>query len=195
MSQFTQELRELSDSFKSETEVAVELLKQAGVPEEQAIAEVNQMEMEKAAVEHLAMSGIDIDSAVALVKAAGVNVKDLVGSTEVASVQPEAELFTKMAEYMESLEAQVEALTKQASIKVEPQVVYVQPETEPELPEAFTKAASNGFISKEELAQLSTINPETLTKLASSMEQPWEMGSPSGYARPKTDPLLEFLVG
>lgn len=198
MSKLTQELRAFGDFKKSETQVAVELLKQAGLSEDQAQAEVAQMQFEKEAVEHLAMSGIDVESAVSLVKAANINVRELTGVVDKQEA-PESDLFVKVAEYVEHLEAQVKdlqdqvgELEKSASLVIQ-DPSWIEPEIE--VPEQFTKAASMGVLTKSDLEALSKVDQNVLNKIASSMDRPWEMGAPSGIVRPKSDPILDFIYG
>ena len=188
----TQDLNELATSLQSstETEVAVGLLKEAGLDETTARLEVLQMEMEKEAAEQLVMAGIDVERAVSMVKAANIKVKELGSIKSGQEVLPEVELLTKAAAYIQELEGQVESLQGSLQSQAEVHAASVVPE----MPESFTKAASSGMLTQEDLRELSAINPELLTKVASAMEQPWEMGKAAGVARPKTDALLEFCL-
>jgi hypothetical protein len=189
----TQELEALAIELQSSdaTEVAVGHLKKAGLSEEVAREEVMQMEMEKEAAEQLVMAGIDVERAVSMVKAANLKVKEL-GSIKIAQeIKPEVELLTKAASYINELEAKVSEL--EGSMEV--QAATYAASAELVLPEALTKVASSGALTREDLMELSTINPELLTKVASAMEQPWGMGKAAGMARPKTDPFLEFCLG
>lgn len=171
---------------QSPSEVAVGLLKEAGFTEEDARSEVAQHEMEKEACTQLTMAGIDIDTAVKMVKAAGVNLKDLASYEDHGYEGNEsAELMQKAAHYIDSLEAEIAALTKSAGDNAYAEVV---------LPTNITKAASNGAFTNEDLAALQKMDQGVLTKMASAMDQPWEMGQAVGLARPVTDPFLEFML-
>jgi hypothetical protein len=168
-------------------EVAVGLLKEAGFTEADARRELDQQDMEKEACSQLTMAGIDIDTAVKMVKAAGVHLKDLASyESETLVEDTSSDLMQKAAQYIDSLEAEIDALTKSAQDNAYSEVV---------LPTSITKAASNGAFTNEDLAALQKMDSEVLTKIASVMEQPWEMGQASGYSRPVTDPLLEFMLG
>lgn len=194
----SQELRAYAETLHtlevSETEAAVELLKQAGLDETTARAEVLQMEMEKEAAEHLIMSGIDVDKAVAMVKAANINVKALasVSLTKEASAveaSPEAELLIKVAEYIESLEEEVSNL--KSMVKVAEANV---PGKEVKLPQSMEKVAKSGMLTRDDLIELQGVSATVLNKVASALEPAWEMGKAAGVARPKTDPILEFAL-
>ena len=194
MSQLSQELRTLAAAFagNSASEVAVGHLKQAGLSDQEARIQVMQMEMEKEATEQLVMQGIDIERAVSMVMAAGIDVKSLTTINLEPEVSAEAELMSKVASYVESLEAEVEDL-KLALGNAE---IAAAPVHELNMPAAFTKAASSGALTMEDLEELSHINHGTLEKMASAFtpEATWEMGQGSGYARPKTDAILEFCL-
>jgi hypothetical protein len=194
----SQELRAYAETLHtpevSETEAAVELLKQAGLSEDVARAEVLQMEMEKEATEHLVMSGIDIDKAVNMVKAANINVKNLtkvslVKEASEVTASPEAELLIKVAEYVEELESE------NANLKNMVKVAEASaPEKEIKLPQSMEKVAKSGMLTKEDLIELQSVSATVLNKVASALEPAWEMGKAAGVARPKTDPILEFCV-
>ncbi|PIP25651.1 MAG: hypothetical protein COX32_02245 [Candidatus Moranbacteria bacterium CG23_combo_of_CG06-09_8_20_14_all_41_28] len=194
----TQELRAYAEILHtpevSETEAAVELLKQAGLSEDVARAEVLQMEMEKEATEHLVMSGIDIDKAVAMVKAANINVKNLTSVSLVkeaseVTASPEAELLIKVAEYVEELESEIHDLKNMVKV-----AEANTPEKEFNLPQSMEKVAKSGMLTKEDLIELQGVSTTVLDKVASALEPAWEMGKAAGVARPKTDPILEFCV-
>lgn len=188
----TQELNELAINLQSntETEIAIGLLKEAGLDETTARQEVMQMEMEKEAAEQLVMAGIDVERAVAMVKAANIKVKELGSIKSGQEVLPEVDLLTKAASYIEDLEAEVVSLKESLEKQAEVHAASV----EPVLPESMNKIAQSGMLTQEDLRELSAINPELLDKVASAMEQPWEMGKAAGVARPKTDALLEFCL-
>lgn len=190
MSQLSKTLFQAAEDIRlsSPTESAVEHLKQAGFTEEDARLNVAQHIMEKEACSALTQAGVDIEQAVSMVKAAGINLKDLVSyEVEIESEHPSVELLKQAAHYIEALEAQVEGMKedmqKAASIK------------EVTLPDQFTKAASAGAFTNEDLVELQKIDQNVLTKIASAMDEPWSMGTGTGLARPKTDPMLEWLLG
>jgi methyl-accepting chemotaxis protein len=172
--------------------VAVEHLKQAGFTEADALTKVAQHIMEKEALSFLTMKGVDHEDAVKLVKAANINIGELTGFSTEKEEDPTVELLLKAAEYIEALELQIdeqkEELTKAAS-------AIDQLEHPVAVDERLTKFASAAQFTREELAELQTLSPSVLTKMASAADEPWSMGSGSGYKRPVTDPLLEFLVG
>ena len=192
MSDFTKQLLNRAEELKAATpEVyAVELMKQAGMEDEEARLAIVQEQFEKSAASELASySGVDIEHAVTLVKAAGKSVKDMPGFVlPKFDFDPTAELLTKAAEYIEKLEArvgEVEEMQKQAAFEAI------------KLPEPFEKAAMSGNLTFEDLAELKKMDQELLTKVASMTsvsDEPWGMGHPAGVARPKTDPMLEWLL-
>lgn len=187
-------LREKAEELRlsSPEEVAVEHLKQAGFSEEDARYQVAQHLMEKEATSFLTMKGVDAEEAVKLVKAAGVNLKDLTTFTVEKEIDPAVELLQKAAEYVEKLEEQVEALEN--SLEKAAQEIEELKTPVPVVPATITKMASSGAFTNEDLEQLLRMPQNTLEKVASAIEEPWGLGSGVGMARPKTDPLLEFLI-
>jgi hypothetical protein len=175
--------------------VAIEHLKQAGYSEKDARYQVAQHIMEKEAASILALKGIDPEEAVKLVKAANINVAELSNFVLDEEKNPTVELLQKTAEYIDALEAQVEGLKfeieKQA---VDHQTELTSIEAESHVPEQLTKIASAAQFTKEDLLQLRGVSEETLQKVASAIDEPWGMGNGVGMARPKTDPLLEFML-
>lgn len=175
--------------------VAVEHLKQAGYSDKDARYQVAQHIMEKEATSALAMKGIDHEEAVKLVKAANINVAELSNFVLEVDENPTVDLLKQAANYVDALEAQIEGLKlelhKQAS---EYEVKIDKLEHPIQLPEQLNKIASSEKFTKEDLEQLKQLNPQTLEKLATSLEEPWGMGNGVGVARPKTDPLLEFML-
>jgi hypothetical protein len=195
MSQLSQVLLQAAEDIRlsSPTEGAVEHLKQAGYNEIEARAMVDQHLMEKAATEAMVQAGVDVEQAVSMVKAAGVNLKDLVTyAPEVEEAHPSVDLLTKAAHYIEALEAEVEHLKEEMTAQME-KAAQARSINEIELPEPIAKAASVGAFTNEDLAELQKVDQGLLSKIASAMDEPWSMGSASGMARPKTDPLTEFL--
>jgi len=193
MTQISQTLLDRAEELRltNPEEVAVQLLKEAGFSDEDARISVAQHVMEKVAAQELvAMSGIDLDQAVTLVKAAGINIKELTSfQPQVSEVDPTIELLQKAAEYIECLEAEL------ATAKDDIEKIAQESIPEVKLPETIEKYATAGAFTFEDLEQLKAVSPEVMTKLAAAMDEPWEMGRGEGYARPQTDPLLEFMLG
>jgi hypothetical protein len=192
MSQLSQILREKAEEIRlsSPTEVAVEHLKQAGYSETDARAQVEQHIMEKEAANVLMQNGVDAEQAVAMVKAAGINIRELTNYAPAKSEDhPSVELLKQAANYIDALEAEV-AHVKEEKEEIEKAAQF----EEVEMPASIAKAASVGAFTNEDLAELQKIDPTVLNKIASAMDEPWSLGSGTGYARPKTDPFLEFLV-
>lgn len=188
MSQISQILRNKAEEIRlsSPVESAVEHLKQAGYTDSDARLNVSQHVMEKEATNALIEAGVDIEHAVNLVKAAGINLKDLVTyQPEVEDVHPSVELLKQAADYMEALENEISSLKED---------LITNSYQEVKLPEQITKAASSGSFTNEDLLELQRMDPKLLTKVANVMEEPWGMGSGVGAQRPKTDPLLEFML-
>lgn len=192
MSQLSQTLLQAAEDIRlnSPTESAVEHLKQAGFSEEDARLNVAQHIMEKEATSALASAGVDIEQAVSMVKAAGINLKDLMSfELDVEELHPSVELLKQAAHYIDALESQVEHLQedldKSANDKSISEIV---------LPESFTKAASVGAFTQEDLLELQKMDQGVLSKIASAMDEPWSMGSGSGMIRTKTDPLSDWLM-
>jgi hypothetical protein len=197
MTQISQLLRERTEELRisDPTEIAVQqLIKVAGLSEQDARYEVAQHLMEKEAANYLvASAGVDIEQAVTLVKAANVNVRDLSNfDVSVTEVDPTIDLLEKAAQYIDSLESELEA-KKEELEKAASEIVQSKMD-EIKLPDAIEKLASSGSFTNEDLAALKSMDQEVLIKVASAMDEPWEMGRGSGYARPKTDPLLEFIL-
>lgn len=198
MSNIAQILRGKANDLRTTPEgVAVELLKKAGMSEQDARYEVAQTVMEKQALSSLVDRGVDVEQAVKLVKAANVNVRELTTFTLAEKEEnPVADILEKTANYVEALEKQI------ADLEVERASLYediekMAQETErlqEEQPESLTKIASVGSFTNEDLEELRRINPQVLNKVASAMEEPWGLGGPVGVARPQTDPLLEFML-
>lgn len=197
MSNLSTILRQHAENVRLSTPeaVAVEHLKQAGYSEEQAYLQVAQHVMEKEAASVLAMKGIDHEDAVKMVKAANLNLAELNSFKVQVENNPTAELLKQAAEYVDALEAQIEDLKldieKQAA-EYQSQIQHM--EASANIPEQITKIASVAQFTKEDLEELQHVSPELLTKVASAIEEPWGMGNGVGFARPKTDPLLEFML-
>ena len=197
MSNVGKTLRETAAELRLTPEaVAIGMLKEAGLSEEEARFQVAQELMEKEAVSSLTDRGIDIEEAVKLVKAANINVREL----EHIRFEPESDSIVdtleKAAEYIEKLEgyvAQLEVDNSSLSQDLEKAASQVSP-VEVQLPGTLNKMASVGAFTSEDLEQLRSMNPELLTKVASAIEEPWGIGAPAGMPRPQTDPLLEFIL-
>jgi hypothetical protein len=189
MSQLAQALREQAESIRlsDPMEVAVEHLKQAGFSESDARINVAQHVMEKEAASVLVQSGVDIEQAVAMVKAAGINLKELTTfSPEKESAHPSIEWLNKAASYIEALELQVSDLQSDMEKAAGMEEIV--------MPASIAKAASAGAFTNEDLAELHRMNPDTLTKIASALDEPWGMGSGTGIAYKKADPMLDFIL-
>lgn len=186
----------------SETEesVAVDLLKQAGLTEEDARFEVAQALMEKEAYSALVNKGVDYDEAVRLVKAANVNVRDL-GSFSVITEEKSdtVAVLEKAASYITELESYVASLEKKAGdleeeLEKAASQGHVTPEpARQELPAGLNKLASVGAFTNSDLAELQAMSPHILTKIASAVEEPRAMGGPVGRPKPTVDPLVAWL--
>lgn len=197
MSNLSSILRQHAETVRLSTPeaVAVEHLKQAGFTEEDAYLQVAQHVMEKEAASVLAMKGVDHEDAVKMVKAANLNLAELNSFKVQIEANPTVELLKQAAEYVEALEAQIAGLQsdieKQAS---EHQAQLEHIDAVAHMPEQLSKIASAAQFTQEDLEELQRVSPELLTKMASAIEEPWGMGNGVGYARPKTDPLLEFML-
>lgn len=112
-------------------------------------------------------------------KAAGIVKEACYEADEVTERAQKFQLWEKTAEYVEQLEQNQ---------------TQVKPEVNPEIVEPLNKLANLGF-SEAELEKLHDIDQALLTKVANAVSSPESMGSAVGFAREKTDPLLEFLVG
>lgn len=192
MSQLSKTLFEAAEEIRlsSPTEGAVEHLKQAGFSEEDARFSVAQHIMEKEATSALTSAGVDIEQAVAMVKAAGVNLKELVSyEPEIEPQHPSVELLKQAAHYIEALESEAQHLKEELEKAAE-----ANSYKEIDLPEQITKAAGVGAFTKEDLMELQKMDPGVLTKLASAMDEPWSMGAGAGVSRGKSDPLVDWLT-
>jgi hypothetical protein len=196
MNKVAEFLIEMASDLRSSSPelVAIGLLKQAGMAEDEARLAVAQDSMEKKACAELTYRGVDAEEAVKLVKAANVNVKDLTGVQFETEEERLAGLLEKAASYIESQAAYIADLEKTASeVKVVERVVEVQVQ-EPEMPESFNKVASVCAMTFEDIEALKALPEETMSKIAAAVDEPWELGKAAGVARPVTDPLTEFLL-
>lgn len=177
--------------------VAVDMLKQAGIDESEARFAVAQEMMEKEAFDALTYSGIDVEKAASMVKAANINVRELTGFEVSTQEEAMADVLEKVAAYVKSLEVEkAELLEKIANAPVEVREVIkeVQVEAEP-VSEPLAKFASTGAFTFEDLEALKNVPEDVLTKMASISEGPWGLGHGSGMSRPVGDPLLNFILG
>lgn len=180
---------------ESTEHVAVEMLKQAGLSEDEARTQVTQRLMEKEATSRLVEAGIDYDQALSLVKQAGVKVKDMPSfKVEKSFEEILAEQFEKAAELASELEVKAgyaeEMHEKVAQLEA---ALDAKPETK-KLPEAITKFAQSGEFTNEDLDALMKLPSDTLTKVAARDEQPWKMGKSAGVAEAAVDPFTAFLL-
>lgn len=191
------ELIQLRDKIIADSPelVAIGMLKKAGFNDEQARTEIAQRAMEKEAANHLVATGIDYDTALAMVKVANVKI----GSMKEFKPEPSAaellvETLTKAASAVSALEeAEAERdslLEKVASL--EEKLEEVQLQTPPSEP--ITKLARSGAFTNEDLAALRALPTDTLTKLASNNDEPWSMGKQAGVAVETLDPIAQFCM-
>lgn len=197
MNKFAQVLIDKASELRGSTPelVAIGLLKEAGMQEEEARLTVAQDVMEKQAFSDLTYRGVDAEEAAKLVKAAKINVRDLPGMAQETEEEMIASVLEKAAAYIEKQAAYIEALESQPVHEtVVEKVVEVEVE-KATMSDSMTKLASVGAFTYEDLAALESVPEEVLTKVASAMEEPWDLGRAAGISRPKTDPLLEFILG
>ena len=154
----------------------VDLLKQTCELEKVAYTEFVKT-VTASTIEQLVSSGVPFEKAAGLVKAACEE------SAEIRGRVQNIEMLEKTAAYIEDLEGQLEQLEKAAE-KVE---------ALEEIQEPLNKLAQLGF-SEQEIEQLSEVDSGLLHKVASVATSPASMGSGAGFAREKTDPLLEFIL-
>lgn len=191
------ELIQLRDKILADSPelVAIGMLKKAGFSDEQARIEVAQKAMEKEAANHLMASGIDYEAAMSLVKVANVKIGETKGfKPEVSATELLVEALTKAASAVSDLEEmQVERdslLEKVAGL--EDKLGEVESLALPSEP--ITKLAKSGAFTNEDLAALRALPTDTLTKLASSNEEPWTMGKQAGMAVETLDPIAQFCM-
>lgn len=176
-----------------------ELVKSAGITEDEARVLVAQSLMEKDAILGLMDKGINYEDAVELVKAADVNIKDMLASGVTEDENEAATLLEKAAAYIEALEAEVDSGKSQISEftgKLE-KIAEVEGSMEASLsdiPEPLSNIAKSVAFTNKDLEELNKISPELLTKIATQSDEAWGLGSPSGRSRTDSDPLLDFLM-
>ena len=172
--------------------VAIEHLKQAGLDDTEARYAVAQDRMEKVAHSELTYKGIDAEEAVRLVKAANINVRELQSFSLVSEEEILADMLEKAAAYIEAKDEEILALTEK--VEALEKTASAAPRQEPALPEQITKLAGVGALTFEDIEALKSVPVETLTKVASVIDQPWEMGKAAGVARGTGDPFLDFCL-
>jgi hypothetical protein len=210
MSKIAEILRLKAEEFKvaSPESIAVGMLKQAGIDETEAKYAVAQELMEKEAARKLIDKGVDVVEATKMVKAAGINIRELTDfkieefGNEVDST---AELLDKTASYIESLETETTVLrSKTEALALEKKAAEDRANgliSEDEFVEKqaaeqhLSKLNKSGAFTYEDLEQLKLIDPTVLQKVAAVMDEPATMGSGGGMAHTKTDPLLDFILG
>jgi len=175
--------------------VAIEMLKKAGFSADQARTEVAQRAMEKEAANHLMATGIDYDAALSMVKVANVKIGDMKEfKPEPSAEELLVESLTKAASAVEDLEEVVDErdalLEKVAAL--EAQIAETESMAMPSEP--ITKLAKSGAFTNADLAALRSLPTDTLTKLASSTEEPWSMGKQAGLSVDSLDPIAQFCM-
>ena len=189
-------IEEAADLRESTPElVAIGLLKEAGMSNLDARNAVAQDAMEKQAFFELTHNGIDAEEASKLVKAAGINVKDLPGMSTETDEERLAEILEKAAAYIEQKDSRIAELERFIADIPEFEKVAEVIQPEPRVEEAMTKIAKVGNLTFEDLEAIRAMPEDTLTKMANAMEEPWQMGHSVGTPHKKTDPLLDFLLG
>lgn len=199
----SEQLKKKADYLASMTPAitALGMLKQAGMDEATARMHIAQEEMEKTASSRLVDSGIDYDTALQLVKSAGIKVMELPGfKAEPSEAEKLVNLLTKAASTVEKLEAQVEALSQEKGGLIEKvasleEILDEVPEAVPAMPDSLTKLAEMGSFTSNDIEALGRVPADTLKKLASLNDQPWSMGKGAGIDPSGTDPLTAFLLG
>lgn len=201
MSELSQTIKEFADKLRhsSAEEVAVDLLKQAGVDETEARYHVAQDAMEKEAYNVLARKGVDHEDALKLIKSANIDLKSITSFSIEPVVDPMIDVLEKAASYIEFLENEIQgkddALEKAAEeIEEVRGMIPVVGEYEPE---AIVKFASSGRFTNEDLEALKAVPEDTLNKMASNFDEPaWSIGGASGHSDGSDlDPLARFLMG
>lgn len=184
--------------------VAVDMLKQAGMAEDEAVAQVAQLEMEKTAADGMVAAGVDYDKALEMIKTSGIKISELDGFGTEKQVEELAwEELIKLASDVQELEAEIETLRVKAvdgELAIEKAAELQEaldqiPEAVQAEPEALTKLASTGAFTNADLEALLRLPSETLTKVASANEAPRRMGKGAGMAVDSVDPITAFAFG
>lgn len=122
--------------------------------------------------------GLPFEKAASLVKEACAS------SSELEMKALNFTLMEKAAEEITALQAKVAEFEKKASEEAIDEAVK----------EPMDKLAQLGF-SKEEIKAMQSVDEHFLHKVASVVSSPVSMGTPVGFAREKTDPIIEFCFG
>jgi hypothetical protein len=202
MSNVANILRKQAEDLRITPEtVAVQMLKEAGMSEDDARFEVAQAIMEKEAASALMSKGVDYDEAVRLVKAANINLRELENVKLDVEDNTIAETLEKAASYVEKLETHADSLEQENDAlradleKMAEELGQARMNgSAPTMPSTITKLASVGAFTRADLEELERINPNVLDKVASAFEEPWGFGTPSGMAHVESDPLTEWLI-
>jgi hypothetical protein len=202
MSNVANILRKQAEDLRVTPEtVAVQMLKEAGMSEDDARYEVAQAIMEKEAASALTSKGVDYDEAVKLVKAANINVRELKNVKVDVEENTMAETLEKAASYVEKLETHADALEQENDAlradleKMAEELSRAQLNgNAPAMPSTITKLASVGAFTRADLEELEKMDARVLDKVASAFEEPWGFGTPSGMAHQESDPLMDFIL-
>lgn len=202
MSNVANILRKQAEDLRITPEtVAVQMLKEAGLSEDDARFEVAQAIMEKEAASALMSKGVDYDEAVKLVKAAGVNLRELQNITLDVEENTIAETLEKAASYVEKLETHADGL-EQENEALRADLEKMAEELDrarvnkavPSMPSTITKLASVGAFTRADLEELEKMDSRVLDKVASAFDEPWGFGTPSGMAHTESDPIIDFIL-
>ena len=176
--------------------VALAMLKQAGMSDEDARYAVAQDAMEKIASTELTYQGIDAESAAELVKAANIDVRTLSNVTLITEEEAMADLLEKAAGYINLQAEQIEAL-ELGSVHAAEAVRAAEADRAAvdAFPEQITKMASIGALTFDDIEALKAMPSGTLSKIASAVDQPWEFGKAAGISNQTGDPILDFCLG
>lgn len=176
--------------------VALAMLKEAGMSDEDARYAVAQDSMEKVASTELTYQGIDAESAAQLVKAANIDVRTLSGITLITEEEAMADLLEKAANYITLQAEQIEDLQR-GSVQAAEAVRAAEADRAAvdAFPEQITKMASIGALTFDDIEALKAMPSGTLSKIASAVDQPWEFGKAAGMSNQTGDPILEFCLG
>lgn len=158
----------------------LELLKRASDMEKKAYADYV-TNFTQAGIVSLVKGGVQFEKAAEMMRQA------CEGDATASRLQAGAVAFEKVAEYVAELEGKVSELEKIAGEAV--LEAKTLDENDP-----LHKLASAGF-TQEEIAMMAQMPNDLIEKVASVNSRPEGMGSAVGFAREKTDPLLEFILG
>lgn len=174
--------------------IAMAMLKQAGMTEEDARVEVAQQAFEKEACTSLTTQGIDMEQAVNMVKAANISIKELQSFDLVSDEEKLVNVLEKSASYIETLTGYIATLENDLNQANNLVKEAQSNEPAPEMPATLAKFAESGVFTHEDLEALQALPEDTLTKFASVAEEPWGLGKAAGVANEENDPLLAFIL-